>query len=265
MKITFKKLEILAELVNDLPQLEKELLKLANSDKSKRNKQGTYQNNALKIYNSIATGFDYLPFQVFALKGNSKLKFIAFSSLPLIDCPGAGSCKGYCYSLKAWRNPNAFFRQLQNSLLIRYAKSIIMSKLERLPQNKTVRLYVDGDFNKYSTLLFWFQCMELRKDLNFYGYSKSLHFFAKYKAEKRKFPSNYILNVSNGGKFDRVKSIQSTVNKLPITRGNFIATTADKITKKQFVCPGKCFDCLPNGVHACGTKKIKKEIVIPIH
>ena len=67
-----------------------------------------------------------------AAAGNMKLPFYAFSSLPGFDCPGAGAClygdneytpenfgKGWCYSFTGWLYPAAFFRQLQNSLLLR--------------------------------------------------------------------------------------------------------------------------------------------------
>ena len=40
-------------------------------------------------------------------------------------CPGAGSCVDWCYSLRAWRNPQAFFRQLQNTLLMLHCRRAI--------------------------------------------------------------------------------------------------------------------------------------------
>ncbi len=40
------------------------------------------------------------PRSVFILKGNSKLPFAAFSTLPGITCPGAGECLEWCYSFK---------------------------------------------------------------------------------------------------------------------------------------------------------------------
>ena len=57
------------------------------------------------------------PFSVFA-RGNSKLPFFAFSALPFVTCPGMGACAKFCYSLRAWRYPAAFFRQLQNTWLM---------------------------------------------------------------------------------------------------------------------------------------------------
>ena len=71
----------------------------------------------------IESGFTAnVPFSIFAEKGNTKLPFYAFSSLPGFDCPGAGAClfgdrpkgkgkefwKGWCYSFTAWRYPASF-------------------------------------------------------------------------------------------------------------------------------------------------------------
>ncbi len=59
--------------------------------------------------------------------GNSKLPFVSYSELPMATCPGAGECavgydayeydgsrgpgkKGWCYSFRAFRSPNAFAR-----------------------------------------------------------------------------------------------------------------------------------------------------------
>lgn len=65
------------------------------------------------------------PWGVVAAKGNMKLPFASYSTLPMASCPGAGSCatnlvrgekKGYCYSFTAWRYPDAFARQFRNCL-----------------------------------------------------------------------------------------------------------------------------------------------------
>jgi len=69
---------------------------------------------------------------IIAGKGNQKLPFAAFSTLPMSTCPGAGTCSvsvdtsagkfsspsgtGYCYSVKAWRYPDAWARQFRNTL-----------------------------------------------------------------------------------------------------------------------------------------------------
>jgi hypothetical protein len=65
-----------------------------------------------------------LEWGVVAAKGNQKLPFASYSELPMATCPGAGSCavypdeklKGWCYSFKAFRYPDAFARQFLNTL-----------------------------------------------------------------------------------------------------------------------------------------------------
>jgi hypothetical protein len=74
-----------------------------------------------------------------AAQGNKKLPFVAYSELPMATCPGAGACgvrfdyfepvpregrrrhvvkrkKGWCYSFKAFRYPDAFKRMFLNTL-----------------------------------------------------------------------------------------------------------------------------------------------------
>lgn len=62
---------------------------------------------------------------ILAAKGNQKLPFVAYSTLPMSSCSGAGGCKvnlvngrkeGYCYSFTAWRYPDSFARQFRNCL-----------------------------------------------------------------------------------------------------------------------------------------------------
>jgi len=62
---------------------------------------------------------------ILAAKGNMKLPFVAYSTLPMTSCPGAGGCAvgldekgkkyGYCYSFTAWRYPDSFARQFRNA------------------------------------------------------------------------------------------------------------------------------------------------------
>ena len=63
---------------------------------------------------------DQTPFNPWSF-GNSKLPFLSWSTLPGVNCPGAGDCwldgTGFCYSPKSWRYPAAFARQLQNTIL----------------------------------------------------------------------------------------------------------------------------------------------------
>ena len=69
------------------------------------------------LINLNDNNFDYIPYTIFT-QGNNKLSYLSFSTLPIINCPGASECLTYCYSLKAFRYPGAFFRQCQNTLLM---------------------------------------------------------------------------------------------------------------------------------------------------
>jgi hypothetical protein len=223
-----------------------------------------------------------VPYTVFT-KGNSKLPFYSFSNLPLVNCPGKGSCAKWCYSLKAWQYPTAFFRQVQNTILVRQASPQLFDAWMDLPKNVDIRLYVDGDFDSTETLSLWFGFMKVRNDLKVYGYSKSWEIFLDYHKSGKSFPTNYILNLSSGSKYDNIGHIRAAMKKLPVTRGEFIAVPAGKKPatktvkevaksfglKKVFVCPGKCGSCLPKqgkNIHACGSSLLKDvNIVIGTH
>ena len=231
-------------------------------------------------------------FSVF-IEGNAKLPFWSFSSLPGITCPGAGDCLNWCYSFKAWRYPAAYFRQVQNAHMMKYAPAAIAAAWAKLPGG-TVRLYVDGDFDSMTTLKFWFDLMEKRPDLNVYGYSKSWALFIAYADKGGVFPTNYTLNLSGGSKYNA--AFKARMYSLPVTRGDFDAVDmSDQYSKapdrrkapalfakyaaavkaaaraqgtqgKMFVCPGKCGDCLPNGEHACGSDRFRNvKVLIGLH
>jgi hypothetical protein len=222
------------------------------------------------------------PFSIFT-KGNSKLPFYSFSNLPLVNCPGKGECAKWCYSLKAWQYPVAFFRQIQNTILIRIQSPQIRVAWKLLPSDSDVRLYVDGDFDSIATMEFWFGLMFDRPDLKVYGYSKSWEIFLDYSDSNLDFPSNYVLNLSSGSKYENLGPIRAKMAALPISRGNFTAINAGKNPepksireiaksfgmKKLFVCPGKCGSCLTvdgKNLHACGSMKLKDtNILIGTH
>jgi len=205
--------------------------------------------------------------------GNGKLPFKTWSTLPVVTCPGMGTCGKWCYSFKAWRYPAAFFRQIQNTFLIRYGRDVIISEFQKLPRDIDFRLYVDGDFDSVSTLRFWMLLLARRSDVRTYGYSKSWEIFLEY-AECNTFPDNYTLNLSSGG---RRQDLYSQMEKLSCTRGDFVAvpisgnfgsnsekyanpdyhravrkSAKDMGLGKVFSCTGQCGDCTNIG-HLCGT------------
>ena len=258
-------------------------------------KKGSWGECAQKMLGWIKSGFKgKLPYVIFA-KGNSKLPFYAFSSLPVIDCPGAGECMNFCYSLRAWQYPVAYMRQLQNSLLMRNidGRCIIMEAFSSLPSG-ILRLYVDGDFSSVNDVLFWMALINARKDIKAYGYSKSWVELLGAHLKGVQWPANYLLNLSSGSMHPA--SLKAIVAQLPIVRGEFIALPVDKrhidnqsyqgpsnpgfaayqraVQKaasdngvgKVFVCKGRCGECLPNGSHACGSVRFKGiPIAIGVH
>ena len=265
-------------------------------DREKKNSWGYHLN---RLSEFLCSGFFYkekAPFSVIKANGNKKLPFFAFSSLPIVDCPGAGACKTFCYSFKAWRYPAAFCRQLQNSYLIRYAFEYIQEAFQALPQNAKFRLYVDGDFDSLQTLRQWMDLIKTRPDVRVYGYSKSWKLFLELQASGYEWPSNYLLNLSSGSKYNEKSGIARSVKRLPIVREKFIAVKVSRSwiesrayqdktregsaryrlevaqnAKKEygarvFACPGNCGNCLPNGEHACGSEKMRGiPIAIGIH
>ena len=218
-------------------------------------------------------------------EGNSKLPFYSFSTLPGLTCPGAGDCIEWCYSFTAWRYPGAFCRQLQNTLLIKFAPRVVQNAFESLPNEITLRLYVDGDIDSIQTLAFWFRLLSIRTDITAYGYSKSWEVFDAWDQQNLPWPANYRLNLSSGSRYGA--DLRAKLEQLPITRGQFVAVSTDEThikgfarfndssyhndvrnvarrehnTSRVFSCPGKCGECLPSGEHACGADSMRGVLI----
>ena len=98
------------------------------------------------------------------------------------------------------------------------------------------------------------------------------------------WPTNYLLNLSNGG---NAEHLRDAVAKLPIVRGDFLTVDidsklagkyGDKSYKaavrasaksagidKPFVCPGRCGACTKSG-HFCGRSDTNGvAVVIGVH
>lgn len=221
-------------------------------------------------------------FTVLKLDGNSKLPFVAFSSLPGVTCPGAGDCLVFCYSFRAWRYPAAFSRQCQNAFLLRFNQAAIVQAFKAIDDAAIVpydmRLYVDGDFASANDVTFWFNLIKGSK-ARVYGYSKSFDAILSYTGT---LPTNYVLNVSSG--HNSTADTVARVKALSITRGDFIAVSIGHRVKsnehgtivinkalrasfgaKAFTCPGACGSCTGKG-HACGMQALKGlPIIIAVH
>lgn len=246
--------------------------------------RGTWRYYLLRMINSLETGKPY--FRLFQ-KGNGKLPFVAWSSLPFFTCPGMGECAGFCYSVRAWRTPGGFLRQLQNTLLLKFCPDMVKAAFRRIKKDTVVRLYVDGDFSSVADVRFWFDLLRERPDIRAYGYSKSWdEIYAVCQEDGA--PGNYRLNLSSGGRQRNVTIEQ--MRTLSCVRGEFIAV---KLSKKHargfkrydsldyhrdvvasaraagierpFSCPGKCGECC-GGRHACGSDIFQgRNIVIGVH
>jgi hypothetical protein len=225
-------------------------------------------------------------FSIFGLEGNKKLPFVTFSSLAGRDhCEGAGDCLNWCYSFKAWRYPAAFFRQCQNSVLMRTytGRRAIHETFARIVEDQPdvfdFRLYVDGDFKNQLQVEFWFDLLcQFEDKVRAYGYSKSFRPILNAIYEGAKIPSNYVLNISSGHNVSA--EIVDEIKRLPFVRGNFLAVDLgekiiddktrnkalrDAYGKSAFTCPIKCETCTPSG-HACGSLKFKNvDIIIATH
>jgi hypothetical protein len=226
------------------------------------------------------------PFAVFA-KGNSKLPFYSFSTLPQYTCPGAGECLDFCYSFTGWRYPATWARQVQNTLYLRFLPEVIREAFLGLPSDVVVRLYVDGDFGSHADFAFWMNALAARPDIRAYGYSKSWDIIWEY-SRTAAVPNNYVLNLSSGAKPQGVSKEQMFT--LPFVRGEFVAVTpqSEGIARgfkryddpayhravraaakeagmgKVFSCPGKCGECC-GANHACGMIGLKVTIAIGTH
>jgi hypothetical protein len=242
-----------------------------------------------KLENFISNGTR--THSIFMLDGNSKLPFVAFSALPIVSCPGAGECADWCYSMRAWRYPDAFVRQASNSWMMRTAsgRTAIAADLERITKIRrfkgakvTFRLYVDGDFASVEHVGFWMETLSNNPVIEAYGYSKSFAELIRFDDAGGAWPANYQLNISSG--HNHSTDTVSRMRELPITRGEFRAVSIGRAVKSaehgtpsivselrarvngpMFPCPGKCGTCTPIG-HACGASRLKgKVIVIAVH
>ena len=194
-----------------------------------------------------------LPQKIFS-DGNGKLNFLNWSTLPGVNCPGAGACfqwikkaagtfQGWCYTFASWRNAYAFTRQLLNTILergpvyrlliIESLKQQLQRKLYRNQEAVPFRLYVDGDFPNLEILKFWMDTLKQFPRLKAYGYSKSLHLFKELDQSGYIWPENYALNISSGGMYYQSDTAQY-VRNMAIYRGDFIAVDVDKKTLENW-------------------------------
>ena len=287
-------LQIAADLINGRTESAKAIIA---ADPSRSLNPATWEGVMAKLVSladQLATGTTIVrsAFSIFVEDGNSKLPFAAFSSMAILDCAGYGECGKWCYSKTAWRNPNAYGRQVANSMLLRSkaGRDLIAKEFARI-KSPVLRLYVDGDFYSKENLKWWMDLIKTRPELSVYGYSKSWTEFLALNLDSYEWPDNYILNLSGGSRHEGTM-MRDLMMRLPITRGEFIAVPVaathlknksyqskrnagfsdyakdvrSAAGKRVFVCAGKCGDCLPDGTHACGSDRFRGvTIAIGVH
>jgi len=270
--------------IESLPQIKKQLRAIIAARPERIKLANTWQYHARKMLDWLDTDMrGPTPYRVFMPRGNTKLPFYAFSSLAIADCPGRGDCVNFCFSLKAWRYPAAFFRQLQNSLLLRSGRHVIAAEFMAIPDGRELRLFVDGDFSSVEVVRFFMDLISAHPSLHVYGYSKSWREFLELDKAGYDWPRNYIVNKSSGSRWEDTET-GKRFDSLSIVRDEFLAVKVDKKhiknrayqdkdnagskeyraavrhemkaklgRTKVFACPGNCGNCLPNGRHACGS------------
>ena len=204
---------------------------------------------------------------------------------PSLHMSRAGDCKDYCYSLRAWRYPAAYFRQLQNTLLMRFAPDIVASAFARIRHGRTLGLYVDGDISSVSELDFWFRMLADRPDIaRTVTLSRGKYFSSTGRVanELRAKPLEWFY--LRGG--NENAHAWPTGNPRGVYRGphgaSVLATPSsalhrERITKtsgtrpapdasgqnRVFSCTGRCGTCA-QGSHACGDNSRFRGVMIAI-
>ena len=165
-------------------------------------------------------------------KGNSKLsKDTLIFDLPAgKSCPGAKDCLAFIIHESGKRHlvdgPESCFRCFAASNEVRFpavsanresnfllAKKCLRTGMlvyqldraiheQKTKKTKKIRIHSSGDFFSLSYLLGWLEVARINPDLDFYCYSKSLHFFVKLGPGE--IPPNFYVTASMGGRFDHL-------------------------------------------------------------
>jgi hypothetical protein len=142
---------------------------------------------------------------------NSSVYTYAFN-LPAVEtCPGAGICKEYCFALSEQKRYPSAMAYRQRSLDLSKSEEFIptiLNELDTLRQlhNKrgtpfAVRIHASGDFYSPAYIQKWITIIEMRPDIEFYAYTKSISMWEKLK-RAHCVPPNLELIYSMGSNHD---------------------------------------------------------------
>jgi len=121
-------------------------------------------------------------------------------------CPGAGSCRAFCYARKGWFGMSWVKKPREHNLQLLRAcgddvaglAAKLSEGLASLPKTvTTIRLHDSGDFYSQPYLEAWLSVIRDHPHLTFYTFTKSVLFFKGVQ-----LPENFKVTYSEGGKFD---------------------------------------------------------------
>jgi len=173
-------------------------------------------------------------------RGNKKLSKIQLIwSLPrVITCPGAGSCKAWCYAKKSESCYKAVLpsrmRNWEFSKCEEFVETIVsfLKKTEK----KIVRVHEAGDFYSQLYLDKWKEIARKLPNITFYAFTKSFQLDLW-----SKLPENLIILQSYGSRYDNL--IDTTKNTARVIEKII------EIHKIEYLCPyhdelfTKCGEC----------------------
>lgn len=130
------------------------------------------------------------------------------SSTGLKTCPNAGVCAKYCYAKKGTYNfsnvKNAYEYRL-NMTLKRVFVDVMNHEIQEVKPSH-IRIHDSGDFYSIDYLYKWFDIMKLNSHIQFYAYTKQIHYF-KDQGVLADMPTNFIPIFSFGGKKDNLINV----------------------------------------------------------
>lgn len=151
-------------------------------------------------------------------KKMNKASVLTFNfALPAINtCPGAGSCKQFCYAaLEQIRYPSAngyrnrMFELSKSADFISTINGELIRLRKKAKGNKVaIRIHSSGDFYSTEYALKWSTIAEQNPDIILYAYTKSVAIF-KHLQKKTVLPQNFIVIFSLGGRQDKLIDVNS--------------------------------------------------------
>lgn len=197
-------------------------------------------------------------------RGNKKLsRKVGNFNLPACKtCPFQGTCRNYCYAIKAEKWPYVTPSRWDNFYASRRATFVdeMVAKITKMGL-KVVRVHESGDLYTPEYAELWAEIARRLPDVRFYVYSKSI----PYAAPLRDLP-NFTVIFSYGGKMDDLitqgsdnyaRVVESEDEVQPGERLCRVVAPATKESQK--ICGRTCTYCHGEGhqVRVCFLKHVK--------